>query len=416
MGLWSKLFGDKTAEPVKKQPLSGDELVARLQAGQPLKLAAALAGAEDDAEEAALWTLLPHTDGALRVEVVERLAGFEVDLAKQARLLLAGVDQVPGVSFTAAALAEVCDLAELCKQPSEFQFEVRDAAARVVAALCEAILGQGPAEETIELDALATLVGSWAETLTDAAAAAPDVLALHQALQICAQTEEDPQAEQAGWTEALEIALDGLLEQVLSRPPRRAETWAELLHAQLQSADPALALEALEAGAVAKIPMRKAVLDRVQREPADEGAWSLTQRLRPDAEVLAVLVPLARAALGERFAKEESLCSPASQAGCSSCSGKPGADDEQLMVPKALEARLQPVVGAVAQFPGDYQDLLLDCLVAPSAALRTLAAAVVMRWPQGTASAELWQAAEALSDDSHPQVHAQVKALLARGR
>lgn len=416
MGLWSKLFGGKTAEPVKKQPLTGEELVARLQSGQPLKLAAALAGADDDAEEAALWTLLPHTEGALRVEVVERLAGFELDLAKQARLLLAAVVQVPGVSFTAAAVADVCNLADLCRQPGEFNLELRDAAARVVAALCEAFLGQGPADEAMELAELATLVRTWAETLENDPAGAPDLLALHQALQICAQTEEDAQAEEAGWTEALEIALDALLEQVLTRPPRRAETWAELLHAQLQSADPALALEALEAGAVAKIPMRQAVLERVQREPADEGAWSLTQRLRPDAEVLAVLVPLARAALGERWAKEESLCSPASQAGCSSCSGKPGADDESLMVPKALEARLQPVVGATAQFPGEYQDLLTDCLIAPSAALRTLAAAVVMRWPQGAASEELWQAVAALADDSHPQVHAQVKALLARGR
>lgn len=416
MGLWSKLFGGQPDQPVKKQPLTGEELVARLLAGQPLKLAAALAGADDDAEEAALWTLLPHTAGALRVEVVERLAGFDLDLPRQSRLLLAGVEQVPGVSFTAAALAEVCDLAALCQAPGEFNLELRDASARVVAALCEAILGQGPADDTIQLDALAQLVSSWAATLEEAPAAAPDLLALHQALQICAQTEEDAQAEQAGWTEALEIALDALLELVLARPPRRAETWADLLHAQLQSADPVLALEALEAGVVAKISMRKAVLERVQREPGDDGAWSLTQRLRPDAEVLSVLVPLARWALGERYEKEESLCSPASQAGCSSCSGKSGAEDDNLMVPKALEARLQPVVGAIAQFPGEYQDLLLDCLVAPSAALRGLAAAVVMRWPQAVASDALWQAVEALRDDSHPQVHAQVKALLARGR
>lgn len=415
MGLWSKLFGEKPA-PAKSQPLSGDELVARLQAGQPFKLSAALAGAEDDAEEQALWTLLPFTEGALRVEVIERLAGFEMDADKQARLLLAGVFRVPGISFTAPAIAEVCDLAALCRVQGELSEALRDASGRVVVALCEAVLGQGPADDGLEIEALAKLMSAWEETLDGQAAGPADVVALRLILAVFAALEDDPSAEQAGWTEAFEDRADALLEQALALPPRGGQSWLGLLRGQLLSADPALALEALEAAAVAQIPMRQAVLDRVLAQPEDELAWSLTQRLRHDEEVMAVLVPLAHQALQERKAQEDSLCSPASQAGCSSCSGKPGAADDALMVPKALEARLQPLLMACAQLPGLHQEFMEDCLIAPSAALRSVAAAALQRWPKGAIGDGLWQAAEALSDDSHPQVQAQIRALLAQGR
>lgn len=415
MGLWSKLFGEKPAPP-KPTPLSGEALVARLQAGQPLKLAAALAGADDDAEEQALWTLLPFTEGTLRVEVVERLAGFELDADKQARLLLAGVFRVPGIGFTAPAIAEVCDLAALCRVEGELSEALRDAAGRVVVALCEAVLGQGPVGGALELDALAQLLSAWVETLDGQAAGPADLLGLRLILAVFAASEDDDAAVAAGWTEAFEERVDALLEQALARPPRGGDGWTALLRQQLGAADPALALEALEAAAVAKIPMRQAVLERVRAQPDDECAWSLTLRLRHDAEVMAVLVPLAHQALSERKAQEEALCSPASQAGCSSCSGKPGASDDALMVPKALEARLQPLLAACAQLPGEHQGFIEDCLIAPSAALRAVAAAALQRWPQGTIGAPLWAAVEGLADDSHPQVQAQVRALLAQGR
>lgn len=427
MGFWTELFGGKSAPVAAPQPLTAEELVRRVQTGATVKLKTALAGTTDEEEEACLWAVLPHSDGQFRVEVIERLAEFELDAEQQKRLLLAAVERVPGTAWTGAAVADGCDLAALAVQAAAAtpcDDAVLDAIALIIASQCEAALGQGPRAELFDLATCAETVGAWADALRGAEGGLGDLVALDLAIQVCMMPElhdagpESADPDQvAGWGPELAERLRDLLTGMLARPPRGATSWPERVRAGVHADRPELAVQALAAARVARIPVRSIVLDRVRAAPDDAGAWSLVGHLQLDTTVLATLAPLAEQALASRRLREGDLCSPASQASCKSCgTGAKAADDDDLMVPKAMEARIQPLLSACAKAPGEHVGLVRECLEAPSPNLRTLAVAVLQQWPADAIPDEIWLVIEGLADDSLPQVRARVAALLARGR
>jgi len=420
MGIWQTLFGSKPAAlpatPPKPMPI--EDVIARIQAGTKVELHVAFAGTNDEEEESGLWALLPHTAGALRVEVIERLTEFELDADQQARLVCAAVDKVPGAGFTAAAIASACDLTAVsasaaARQPVDGA--VLDAIGMIVAALCEAALGQGPAEEEFDVGGCAATVRAWSRIVAAAGAGPADLVALDLALQVCVAEDLGEEEIEAGWDEDLEEALRSVLAKALEHAPRGGGTWHDRLVAGLNAEAPDVALQALIAARIADIPMQDAVLDRVREQPQDDGAWSLALQLL-DFKMLDVLAPLAGEQLRHRRTIEAGLCSPASQACCGSCGGGDKAQDDDLMVPKALEARVLPLLGLCTRTSGKHTDLLAECLEAPSPNLRFAATAVLSQWPQDALTAELWTRVEALKEDSHPQVQANVLDLLQRKR
>ncbi len=419
MGIWQSLFGAKPAAtpapPPKPMPI--EEVIARVQAGAKVELHVAFAGTDDDEEERGLWALLPHTSGTLRVEVVERLTEFELDEAQQAQLLRAAVERVPGVGFTAAAVASACDLPAIAAKAAAAQpadGAVLDAVGMIVAALCEAALGQGPAEEEFDVGGCAATVAAWSQTVAAAGAGPADLVALDLALQVCLAEDLGEEEIEAGWDEDLEESLRAVLAKVLGHAPRGGGTWHDRLIAGLNAEAPEVALQALIAARIADIPMQDAVLDRVRRQPEDEGAWSLALPLL-DETLLDTLAPLVTEQLRHRRMNEDELCSPASQACCGSCGGgDKAAHDDDLMVPKALEARALPLLAFCAKTAGNHVDLVTECLDAPSPNLRYGATAVLSHWPATALPQELWTRLDALKEDSHPQVQANVAALLAR--
>lgn len=417
MGFWQNLFSSNTPPPAPVA-LTAAELVARIQAGGKVNLDAALHGLDDDEEEARLWAALPHTEGALRVEVIEWLADFELEPDRQKALVLAAVDRVPGAAWTVAVVATTCDLVALTEQAvAADDGAVLDAIALLITALCEAALGQGPASEYLDLDSCAETVEGWCFALAEAQGSPGDLVALALALQVCT----DPTVVEAegaeGWDSELADHLRERLAGLLARPPRGAASWSERILRGVHADQPDVAVQALAAAQVAQVPVRETILARVLATPEDEGAWALAGHLRLDAAALAVLAPLATATLVSRREREAELCSPASQAACKSCG--PGADaaaDDDLMVPRAVEALVQPLLSACAALPGQHPDLVRECLEAPSVALRSVAAAVLQAWPAEAIPDDVWSVVAALAEDSHPQVRTRVAAVLARGR
>lgn len=418
MGIWQSLFGGKTASPAPSapKPLALEEVVARIQVGAKVDLNAAFAGLDDDAEESALWTLLPHSSGAQRVEIIERLAEFELEPPRQAELVRAAVDRVPGAGFAAAAVASVCDLPALAAKAAAQPVDVAllDAIGTIIAALCEAALGQGPAAEDFDVGACAATVRDWVALVVKAGGGPADLVALELAIEVCLAEDLSDEDIDAGWDEDFEASLRAALARMLAQPPRAGGTWLTRIVAGLHAESPEEALQALTAARIADLPVREPLLERVRAQPEDEGAWSLALQLL-DAQMLDVLAPLATAQLQQRRLNEGELCSPASQACCGSCGGgDKAAHDDDLMVPRALEARVLPLLGACAKTPGQHTELLEESLAAPSANLRFAAATVLGLWPAEAVPESSWPLLEALRDDSHPQVQGQVAVLLGR--
>ena len=421
MGIWQSLFGTKTSTPAPAapKPLALQEVIARVQAGAKVDLNAAFAELDDDAEEGALWTLLPHSSGSLRVEIIERLAEFELEPPRQAELVRASVERVPGAGFAAAAVASVCDLPALAVQAAAAQpvdVALLDAIGTVIAALCEAALGQGPAAEDFDVGACASTVRDWVAVVVKAGGGPADLVALELAIEVCLAEDLSDEDIDAGWDEDFDASLRAALAHLLAQPPRAAGTWLARIVEGLHADSPEEALQALTAARIAELPVREPLVARVLDAPEDEGAWSLALQML-DAPMLQVLAPLATAQLQQRRLNEAELCSPASQACCGSCGGgDKAAHDDDLMVPRALEARVLPLLGACAKTPGQHAELLGESLAAPSANLRFAAATVLGLWPAAAVPESAWPLLEALRDDSHPQVQGQVAVLLARGQ
>jgi hypothetical protein len=421
MGFWQRVFGStSTPEAGRPAPPSLEELVEKLKAGAKINLHAAFADVDDDVEEAGLWTLLPHASGPARVEIVERLCEFELDAGKQELVLRAAVERVPGMGWTAPALAQACDFAAITQRAARAtpQDEVLlDMIGHVIAALCEAALGEGPADDDFDVAGVAPIVRDWCKAVQDAGGGPGDLVALELARLVCSAPDLGDDELAAGWGPDLAKQLEQALKDLLSRAPRVGGTWRERILADLASDRPEVAVQALAAARLAEVPVRQALIERVQAAPDDEGAWSLALMVRLDDDALDVLVPLALTALHERRDREEDLCSPASQAGCESCSTtKHAAGDDDKMVPKSLEARILPLLATLSGRPGRHIDLLDACLQAPSPNLRMVAASALLQWPPQALDDRLWASIEALDDDSNPQVHERVTALLDRGR
>ena len=112
--------------------------------------------------------------------------------------------------------------------------------------------------------------------------------------------------------------------------------------------------------------------------------------------------------------REGELCSLSSQAGCQSCGSGPGAPDDELMVPQALEQKLVPVLQAATAAPLDHEALLVESIAAPSITLRFYGLNALLQAEPNALGDETWEVIEALKGDSHPQVQQLVIALMER--
>ncbi len=417
MGLFSRLFGGaKAPEPAAVIPT--DDTLAAVRAGRSVDWDAALAGHTDDVGFDLLWQALGAADAAARVEVIDRLAEFELDPDQQRGLLHAAAADATRAAWVAISVFESCDVDHLLADDAAVSapYEGRVAAvALLLGALVEAALSTGPAGDVLDLESGAQTTQALAEALVRVGATPAELVTLRLARRLCDDGRIGVEEEELGWDDALSEALEAAEAAVLARPPRGSDAmWADALAHDVRQASAVAALAAWNAATVADVDATDALLGRIADAPESDATWSVALTALEREAVVDALAPVGAACLQTRRVREGELCSLASQAGCQSCGGGDAADDDELMVPKALEARLLPLLGAVAARPGTHGDLVVECLAAPSIALRYNALAVLSRWQPEAIDAETWGVLDALTDDSVPQVQEAVTGLLER--
>ena len=417
MGLFSRFFGGAKPTKTAVTPRPASEVRADLQRGQRVDWEADLEGRGDDDSFSLLWDGLEIAQPAALVEIIDRIAEFELTDEQAAALLLKAAEDVTRIPWVAMSVLESCDIASQVSRAAErFNEATLAAASAMVGALIEAALTAGPAGDILELEDGAKITRALARALAKTGATPAELVVLHLAVALCQSDTLDADDAARGWNEATLKALISARTSVQLGAPRGpgSADWAQRLADQVRSGSGHDALIAWQAAALGKFDVSQALLDRIEAQPTDDGTWSLALTVVDRAEILAALVPIVVEDLQHRRLREGELCSPASQIGCQSCGGADSADDDELMVPKSLEARLLPLVVACASRPGAHADLLCECLAAPSIALRYNTLAVLQRWPADAIDATLWDVIEALEDDSVPQVREAVTELLER--
>lgn len=408
MGLldWLWKSGGGKAQAQADEEIDLDALAADVAAGKPLKLDEILDGLDPDDAAEVLWAVLPPSAGALRVDVIERLALEDLTDAQEIQLLEAAQERVAGPAWVAVPVAEGCDLpAMLARATPDRLTQV----ATLVAALAEtALAGGGPAGDLGDVPAPLELLQALAKA-TDRLGAGPlELIALDLGALAATEVElgEEPETERT---------VEGLRKSVaraLQQGPRGGGTWTERIAEDLQTASGPTASWTLHAALVASVDPRPALLQRLDTQDDDTG-WSLALAVPMDAEFLGQLADRTANALRDRRFRADDLCSPASQAGCGKCSGKEAAADDDLQLPRKLEARAVPLLQGLAHAPGTGSELVEICCEAPSPTLRQAALEVLQRWPVPARPAAVRPLLSGLRDDSAPAVRAAAERLLA---
>ncbi|MCO4761041.1 MAG: hypothetical protein KC502_06020 [Myxococcales bacterium] len=376
----------------------------------------ALDGRDDDDIVSLLWDALDEANDAARVEIIDRIAEFELTPEQARTLLLTAAKDATRIPWVAISILEACGLTALLEAQAEAPDEsVIAASSAMVGALVEAALTAGPAGDILDVDEGADVVRALAGCLQQHGATPAEMVVIRLAKRLCNHDNLDVSDEERGWTEALDETLAAAIAAVMAQAPRGsiARDWKEDLGQRVVSGQGPEAVMAWQAALLCEFDVTANLQQRIADAPDDDGTWSVALMAIDRKVILDDLAPLSVAALQHRRMREGELCSPASQAGCDSCGSPDGAEDDELMVPKALEARVLPVLVHCALHPGEHADLLCETLAAPSVALRYNSLAVLQRWPISEIDAEIWEVVEALSQDSVPQVKEAVGLLLA---
>ena len=414
MSLFSKLFGAKKA-PVPRPAATGlsrEELFAQAADGSIDDLELVLEGKNDDDAFELLLELLPASRQHARVDVIDHVAEFELSLSQQRALLDAAVTDVPGPMWTAASALAALDVAGLLAVSAEDGVDesvVTDSFARLgtlLSALAEATVTTGPAGTFVDVPGGGAKLQAWAEKLPDQGAKPADLVTLAMVRQLCEQAETDDELLEAGFGEELFDAIEGLTSALLDKGAADGQ-WTDVLPGMVRSAPLAEALVGLQAAAVADVPVRAALSERVKDNPADEPTWDLAVAAGLDASMLGVLAPVGAATLQMRRLGEDEFCSPASQVGCLKCGGGKAAADDELMVPRALRDRLLPVLASMHVVPGQHPDFLMECLAAPDPSLRYHALVAFGHWQPESVPDAVRQMVQELASDSMPVVQNQ---------
>ncbi len=415
MGLFSKLFGSEK-QATKSQPgVEREARIKRFEAGETVSVDRIIDGLDDDDAFDMLWRLLDVSAQASRVDVIDRLAEFDLDPAQQQRLALAAVQRVAGPTWTAVSVAVSCNLgamaAEAAAEP--VHEELLSAIAALLGALCESALKTGPAGDAMDVHNGVEHTLRWVEAICQCGARPVDLVTLRLARTLCDHEDVEGEARKRGWNEELANQLDAVWSQVSEREPRGGGTWPERILADATEGSVDVATSALMMAPIFEVDTAAVLLARVSAAPRDEGSWTLMMLDTPSEAMLDVLAPVVSADLQGRRLCQDDLNSPASQVGCKTCGGPPGAEEEELMVPKQLERRTLALLGAVSRHPGRYGELVFEALAAPSPSLRFNASLVLQQWPAEAINEPTWELLDSLQGDSVPQVSETIEALLA---
>lgn len=415
MGLFSRLFGTKNESAAPIQP--ADEVLERLKKGLRVEWDQVLEGRSENAAFALLWDAMEIADPGARVEVIDRVAEFELTSEQADALLLRAAEDTTRIPWVAISVLEACDVrAQVTRAADRNDGKPIAAASAMIGALVEAALTAGPAGDILDVEDGAKVVRSLGRALARMGATPAEMVVIQLCKRLSTHENLSEEDVARGWDETTTRALISANSSVLLGAPRGrgSADWVERLSHEITVGTGVQALTAWQAATLAAMDVRPALLERIAKRPNDDGTWSLALEVLDDDEVRDALIPIAVEELQQRRLREGELCSPASQIGCQSCGGPDSADDDELMVPKALEARLLPLVVACAGHPGSHADLVCECLAAPSIPVRFNTLAVLQHWPTDTIEASIWEVVEALAEDSVPQVRESVRALLER--
>ncbi len=414
MGLFSKLFGGSKEEPQGQSPQEREAAIARFEGGAAVSVDRITDGLDDDDAFELLWRLLEASSDASRVDVIDRLAEFDLDQPQQRRLALAAVERVAGPTWTAVSVAQSCDLGAMAEEAAQEPHDepMLTAVAALLGALAESALTTGPAGDAMDVPKAVEYTLGWVEALGRCGARPLDLVTLRLARTLCDHEDVEREARKRGWNEDLASRLDTAWVEVRDREPRGGGAWAERLLTDVSEGSVDVATPALMMAPIFEVDTAAVLLARVAGAPSDDDSWTLTLLGTPTKEILDVLVPTITADLQGRRLCEDDLNSPASQVGCKKCGGPPGSEEDALMVPKQLEQRTLAILGAISRHPGYYGEFIFEALAAPSPSLRFNASLVLQNWPVQDINESTWDLLESLQDDSVPQVSELVEALL----
>lgn len=420
MGLFSRMFrtgggSDKPAAPAEP---GRDELIARFKASGGVSVARIVEGMPDDDALALLWELLEVSAEAARVDVIDHIAEFDLDAAQQKRLLLAGVQKVPSAAWTGVSVAQACNLGELARSvvtpqgPTPDGDLVLGAVARILGAIAQAALTTGPAGDALDVEDAAEYAAAWADALEQVGAMPLDLVALRLCQELCLHEDLEGESDALGWDVEFGDQLAHTIDRLNRRGPREGEDWESLLHAQVMQGELDVATMAMSAAPWLGVGIEGALRERLQADPTDEVAQALALLDTPGEALLELLVPAVTAELQARRLRESELASLASQVGCATCGGPPKADEDDQMIPRALETKVMSVLASVARYPGAWGELIFESLAAPSPSLRFGACLALGEWEAEQVPAATWALLATLEEDSVPEVRERVEALL----
>ena len=288
----------------------------------------------------------------------------------------------------------------------------RDDVAAALGCLAESAVNGGPAGDLFDLDQAPALLSVVVAEVQRDGASVHELAALPWLARVAQQAAEDPDLDD--WDDSLAQSLVAAVKEAREGAPRGEEgPWETVLQSQVLKADAEQSLAALTAARACDIDVKSALHQRVV-EVGDDAAWSLGALCLDWPEILRAVSDAGVDRLQGRRMREGELCSLSSQAGCQSCGSGPGAPDDELMVPQALEQKLVPVLQAATAAPLDHEPLLVESIAAPSITLRFYGLNALLQAEPDALGDETWEVIEALKGDSHPQVQQLVIALMER--
>ncbi len=319
MGLFSRFFGGPKAATVTVQPAA--EVLAALSAEQRVDWDKALVGRSDDASFTLLWDAMGVAEPAARVEIIDRLAEFELSEEQADTLLLRAAEDQTRIPWVAISVLESCDVrAQVTRAAERFDEKTIAAVAAMVGALVEAALTAGPAGDILDVEDGPRILRTLGRALAKTGATPAELVVLQLALRLCAHSNLSEDDVARGWGETTSRALTSATTSVLLGAPRGrgSADWVERLSESVRTGAGPDALVAWQAAALSDMDVNAALLARIAERPDDDGTWSLSLAVLDQRGVLAALVPHAVAELQQRRLREGDLRSPASQIGCES--------------------------------------------------------------------------------------------------
>ncbi len=403
MGLFSRLFGASDSSTI-----TDEQFIHRARRGLPLDIDALRSQRQADLEgyRDLMWGLVTDEQIDDPSKFIEALCAEDLQEDDQQDLLSAATAHPGRLPWLALdALRASAPTGWLRNRPDS-----RDDVATALGCLAESAINGGPAGDLFDLEELPALVGLMCELIEDNGASTHELAALPWLL----KANQDIEPEEPEDQELIDT-LQSTLTSAMKRKPRDHESpWQSLLPEQISQGDADDALAALTAARACDIEVKESLRARIA-DKGDPTAWSLGAMCLDWPEIVAAMSTAGVAALQSRRMREGELCSLSSQAGCQSCGSGPGAADDELMVPQALEEMLTPVLQVTLEAPIDHEDLLVECIAAPSITLRFYGLSALSRAEPESLQAQTWEIIEALKGDSHPQVQ-QLVLLLLEGR